>query len=442
MKSLKTYCTLVISVGLTLAGVTAAGPAATASARPTHSVPDYRRACAATNRPGIMSCMVLVRTDIKAQSRSALLRTDRLPAGFGPSQLQSAYKLPSSTAGAGQKVAVVDAFNDPNAVSDVATYRSTYGLPACVTSTGAGCLTVVNQNGVASPLPANSGSTGWATEESLDVDMVSAICPKCHIYLVEAKSPTTKNLGTAVNSAVSVDGAKFVSNSYGGAQSANDGTFDTDYYKHAGVAVTASAGDSGFGVSYPSASQYVTSVGGTSLSTASGSRGWTETVWDGSGGGCATKSEAKPSWQTDKGCKNRTANDVAAVADPDTGVAMYDTYDQGGFIVVGGTSVSSPIIASVFALAGTPAAGTFPSSYIYAHTSSLFDVTSGSNGSCSKAYLCNGEAGYDGPTGCGTPDGVSSFVGQPLVRPRWRLRMAGEIATHGPEMPGHPCGAT
>ncbi|HEY3732863.1 MAG TPA: S53 family peptidase [Streptosporangiaceae bacterium] len=358
-----------------------------------------------------MTCMLLVRTDIKAQSRAALLRTDRLPAGFGPSQLQSAYKLPSSTAGAGETVAVVDAFNDPNAVADVAHYRSTYGLPACNASTGAGCLSVVNQNGAASPLPKNSGTTGWATEESLDVDMVSAICPKCHIILAESNSATTKSLGTAVNAAVSL-GAVAVSNSYGGSQSANDGTFDNLYYKHAGVAVTASAGDSGFGVSYPSASQWLTSVGGTSLRTASSTRGWTETVWNGSGGGCSTASESRASWQqVVPGCKHRTDNDVAAVADPNTGVAMYDTYDQGGFIVVGGTSVSSPIIASVFALGGTPSAGTFPTADIYAHTGSLFDVTMGSNGTCTHTILCTAGVGYDGPTGWGTPNGTAAFTG-------------------------------
>jgi subtilase family serine protease len=239
--------------------------------------------------------------------------------------------------------------------------------------------------------------------------MVSAICPACHIYLVEANSASLKNLGTAVDSAISVDHAKFVSNSYGGNQSTNDSTYDTKYYKHKGVAVTASAGDSGYGVSYPAASKFVTAVGGTSLSTATNSRGWKETVWSGSGSGCSLY-EKKPAWQTDSGCSKRTDNDVAADANPDTGVAIYDTYDQSGWLQVGGTSVSSPIIASVFALAGTPAAGTWPTSYIYAHTSDLNDVTKGNNGSCSPAYLCTGEVGYDGPTGWGTPNGLGAFT--------------------------------
>ncbi len=372
---------------------------------------DYKRACAINKKPGHMACMALIRTNVKHMSQR-LLGPDAAPVGdgYGPSSLQSAYDLPSSTAGSGETVAVIDAYNDPNAASDLATYRSDWGLPAC----GSGCFSVVNENGATSPLPANAGSNGWDVEESLDVDMVSAICPLCHIILVEASSADTADLGTAVNSAVAL-GADFVSNSYGGSESSSDPTYDTDYYKHAGVAVTASAGDDGYGVSYPAASQYVTSVGGTSLSTASNSRGWTETVWgssaggEGTGSGCSAD-DAKPTWQTDTGCSKRTDNDVAAVADPNTGLAVYDTYSEGGWLEVGGTSASSPIIASTFALAGTPAAGTYPSSYIYAHTSNLFDVTSGADGTCSPTYLCTAGTGYDGPTGWGTPDGVAAFT--------------------------------
>jgi subtilase family serine protease len=359
-----------------------------------------------------MACMVLINTGVKPQSQRAVgPAAAPTGVGYGPASLQSAYKLPSSTAGSGQTVAIIDAYDDPNAASDLATYRSDWGLPGC----GSGCFKKVNQNGAASPLPGASGGSGWATEESLDLDMVSAICPNCHLILVEAKSPTTASLGTAVNSAVSL-GADYVSNSYGGSESSSDPTFDTSYYKHPGVAITASAGDNGYGVEYPAASRYVTAVGGTSLSTSANSRGWTETVWgsasgvEGTGSGCSAD-DAKPTWQTDTGCARRTNNDVAAVADPNTGVAVYDTYDQSGWLEVGGTSASAPIVASVFALAGTPAAGTYPSSYIYRHTSSLFDVTSGADGSCSPAYLCTGETGYDGPTGWGTPNGLTAFTG-------------------------------
>jgi subtilase family serine protease len=374
---------------------------------------DYKAACAAAKALHF-SCLALVRTNVKSHLQPAT-HPDQAPSGdgYGPSSLQSAYNLPSSTAGSGETVAVVDAYNDPDITSDLATYRSAWGLPAC----GSGCFSVVNEEGEASPLPPNAGTSGWDLEESLDVDMVSAICPLCHIILVEANTSSLSDLGTGVNAAVSL-GAEFVSNSYGGSDSSSDSTFDNDYYNHPGVAVTASAGDSGYGVEYPAASQYVTAVGGTTLSKASNSRGWTETVWGSSSGGEGTGSgcseyEAKPSWQTDTGCSDRTNNDVSADANPNTGVAVYDSYSEGGWLEVGGTSESSPIIASTFALAGTPAAGTYPSSYIYQHTSSLYDVTSGADGSCSPAYLCTAETGYDGPTGWGTPDGVEGFLPPP-----------------------------
>jgi subtilase family serine protease len=355
--------------------------------------------------------MVLIRTNVTQRAQAAI-GPDQAPSGdgYGPSSLQSAYALPSSTAGSGETVAVVDAYNDPDAASDLATYRSDWGLPAC----GTGCFEQVNEEGETSPLPAAAGSNGWDVEESLDIDMVSAICPLCHIILVEANSADTADLGAGVNAAVSL-GADFVSNSYGGSESSSDNTYDSDYYNHPGVAVTASAGDDGYGVSYPAASPDVTSVGGTSLSTASNTRGWTETVWgsssggEGTGSGCSADS-SKPSWQTDTGCSKRTDNDVSADANPNTGLAVYDSYSEGGWLEVGGTSASSPMIASTFALAGTPAAGTYPSSYIYQHTSDLYDVTSGANGTCSPAYLCTAEVGYDGPTGWGTPDGVAAFT--------------------------------
>jgi subtilase family serine protease len=403
---------IVAAAALSLAAGTAVSAAA-ASAPAAHgtkaAAQDYRRACAIPHRAGIAACMALIRTNVRQHSKAFFRDFAPVGDGYGPSSLISAYNLPSSTTV--RNVAVVDSYNDPNAVSDLATYRSSWGLPACNTGTEAGCLTVTNQNGAASPLPTNSGSTGWATEESLDVDMVSAICPSCHIFLVEANSPSIGNLGTAVNSAVSVLGADYVSNSYGASESSAETGYDTSYYNHPGVAVTASAGDSGYGVSYPAASHDVTSVGGTTLTKASTARGWKETVWSGTGSGCS-KFEAKPTWQTHKGCGHRIDNDVAAVANPSTGVAIYDTYDQGGWLEVGGTSVASPIIASVFALAGVPTAGSYPSSYPYSDPSALNDVTSGSNGSCpNHPFLCHAKVGYDGPTGLGTPNGTAAFTG-------------------------------
>jgi subtilase family serine protease len=337
------------------------------------------------------------------------------PSGYGPSNLQSAYGLTSAAAsnGSGETIAIVDAYNDPNAEADLAKYRSYYGLSACTTANG--CFKKVSQTGSTTSLP--SSDAGWSEEISLDVDMASAICPNCNILLVEATSATMANLGKAVNEAVTL-GAKYVSNSYGGSESSSDTSYDTSYFNHPGVAITVSAGDSGYGAEYPAASKYVTSVGGTALSTSSNSRGWTESVWEtssteGTGSGCSSY-DAKPTWQTDSGCSKRTIADVSAVADPATGVSVYDSYGvTAGWYTFGGTSASSPIIAGVYALGGTPSSSSYPASFPYASagTSALNDVTSGSNGSCGSSYLCTAKSGYDGPTGWGTPEGVSAFTG-------------------------------
>lgn len=349
---------------------------------------------------GFARCDSLVRIDI--QPVLGNVSPDGVP-GYHPSDLLSAYKLDDKT-GTGQTVAVVDAYNDPNAESDLAVYRKEFGLPACTTKNG--CFEQLNQKGEKKPLPPND-TTGWSLEESLDVDMVSAICPKCKIRLVEANSNSFSDLATAVDGAVTA-GADAVSNSYGGGES---GGFSQDKkYDHKGVSVTASTGDDGYGVQFPASSQYVTAVGGTTLQKASNKRGWTETVWSGAGSGCSAKSP-KPTWQKDKGCKKRTVGDTAADANPGTGVAMYDTYlGEGGWIVIGGTSVASPIIASVYALKSNETS-LDAAKLLYATGSKahLFDVTQGSNGTCKPAYLCTGEKGYDGPTGNGTPNGDDAY---------------------------------
>ncbi len=372
------------------------------------SVPDFRHACSAPP-PGWAGCLALERTNVASY---AGIVGNVTPAGYGPAALQSAYNLTqaSAAAGRGETVAVIDAYHDPDAAANLAVYRAQYHLPACTTASG--CLRQVNQNGATSPLPRAAGTTGWAAEESLDLDMVSAICPNCRIILVEAENAAVRNLGAAVNAAVSL-GARFVSNSYSGSETASETADDSAYYDHPGVAVTAASGDAGYGTRYPAASRYVTSVGGTSLVRAPGpARGWSETAWNSAGAtgsGCSAY-EGKPAWQTDTGCSRRTENDVAADADPNTGVAVYDTYGPDrGWQVFGGTSVSSPIIAATYALAGAPGAGASPAEYPYQHTSRLYDVTSGSDGSCGGSYLCTAKVGYDGPTGWGTPDGTGAF---------------------------------
>jgi subtilase family serine protease len=322
------------------------------------------------------------------------------PRGYGPADLKSAYKIGSG--GAGKTIAIVDAYDDPNAESDLAVYRSQFGLPACTTANG--CFKKVDQSG-GTNYP--RGNQGWAEEISLDLDMASAICPSCKILLVEATTNAFSNLSAAVDRAALM-GATVISNSYGGSEYSGE-VADQSHYNHPGIAITVSSGDNGYGAEFPASSQYVTAVGGTSLTKASNSRGWSETAWSGAGSGCSAYI-AKPSWQTDKGCAHRTIADVSAVADPNTGVAVYDTYrlHPGGWLVFGGTSVAAPIIASVYAVAGNTSSITY-GSYPYAHTSSLFDVTSGSNGSCGGTYLCTAVAGFDGPTGLGTPNGTNAF---------------------------------
>jgi len=323
------------------------------------------------------------------------------PAGYDPIDLQTAYGL-SANGGSGQTVAIVDAYDDPNAEADLKVYRANFGLPPCTTANG--CFKKINQNGGSLPPRANAG---WAEEISLDLDMVSAICPNCHILLVEASSNSFANLAAAVDRAANTPGVVAISNSYGGSEYGSEVT-DQQHYNHPGIAVTVSSGDGGFGVEFPAASQYVTAVGGTHL-THSGSS-FTETAWNGAGSGCSSYI-AKPLWQTDAGCSRRTVADVSAVADPSTGVAVYDTYGfgrhGGGWLVFGGTSVAAPIIGAVYALAGNTGSIQY-GGFSYGNLGSLYDVLSGSNGNCGS-YLCNAGAGYDGPTGNGSPRGIGAF---------------------------------
>jgi len=360
----------------------------------------YHRHVCGPASVGFARCHAIVRT-----YRSGAPAVTTTPSGYGPAALQSAYALPSATNGAGQVFAIVDAYDDPNAASDLSNYRATFGLGPCLSSGSSPCFRKVNQAG-GTRMPHANG--GWAQETSLDLDMASAICPNCRVLLVEASSASFADLGTAVDTAVSL-GATVVSNSYGGSEFASEVTSESHYH-HPGVAITVSSGDSGYGASFPAASQYVTAVGGTSLKADSSTRGWSETAWSGAGSGCSAF-EPKPSWQADQDCARRTIADVSAVADPNTGVAVYDSYAfQGykGWMVFGGTSVSAPVIAGVYALAGTANVLQF-SSLPYATTSALFDVTSGSNGSCSSSYLCTAAFGYDGPTGLGTPNTAAAF---------------------------------
>ena len=388
-----------------------------------------RQVCPTPTSPGVMACLSVIKSGRRAAFQPDLVN----PFAYRPVDLQKAYNLVAASKGRGKgmTVAIVDGGDDPDAARNLAAYRKEWGLPACNTATGAGCVVKVDQNGKASPLPIADPTGSWEVEESLDLDMVSAICPNCRILLVEAGfdaadipeqyNPDIAQFSAAENSAVAL-GAKFVSNSWGGPESFADQAYNSAF-RHPGVAITVAAGDEGYGVSYPASTQFVTSVGGTSLVPASGkSRGWTESAWSGTGSGCSAI-QAKPAWQavddtSPDGCLTRTDNDVSAVADPNTGVWIYDTYPYLGQTLdwesIGGTSAASPIIAAVYALAGTPKPGTYPASYLYqkGHAAHLYPATGGTNGWCEtfRAYLCHGEPGYDGPTGLGTPDGITAFA--------------------------------
>jgi len=364
------------------------------------------RSCAASPAPGFAACHAHVRIDAVARSERPARPGAKQSAttignngAYDPAYLRSAYNL-NAYGGAGLTVAIVDAYDDPNAAADLAQYRAHFGLPA------ASFTKVDQRGGTAYPI----ADKGWAEEISLDLDMVSAICPNCGILLVEADDNSMANLGAAVNRAVAM-GAAAVSNSYGGGEYGSEASDSSAYYDHPGVVVTVSSGDNGYGVEFPAASNTVTAVGGTTLkqSTNTGTRNATETAWSGAGSGCSADMP-KPSWQKDSGCSRRTVADVSAVADPNTGVWVYDTYGgDPGWMIFGGTSVASPIVASVYALAGHAGANDTPASYPYADTAALFDITSGSNGSCGSSYLCTAKAGYDGPTGLGTPNGTGAF---------------------------------
>ena len=402
----------------------AAGRTATTTRTDTAASPasaSERRVCPAP-RPGWAECEAVYQLMRGAGQDAPAFAASATPAGgFGPTSLREAYNLThdSLVRGRHETVAIVDAYRDPDAAIDLATYRSHFKLGQCGTTSG--CLRIVNQKGRTSPLP--KASADWAVEQSLDLDMVSAICPHCHILLVEASSSSNTSLGKAEDTAARL-GARFVSNSWSSTEEPGQSA-DNHYFNHPGDAIVVASGDSGYGTSYPGDLQYVTSVGGTALThRRSGTRAWTETAWgsaskgaEGTGSGCSSRT-AKPSWQRAAvdigtgGCADRTENDVSAVADPATGVAVYDTYKtRGTWALVGGTSAATPIVAATYALAGDPAPRSYPASYLYQHPGHFHDVVAGTDGACPAAssYLCQARKGYDGPTGLGTPLGVTGF---------------------------------
>ena len=391
--------------------------------------------------------------------------------GLTPEQLAGAYGYEPSAGSAGQKVGIVDAYDDPSIEEDLRTFDTHYGLPACTAEDG--CLTKVGQTGSTTLLP-EADETGWSEEISLDVETVHSVCPNCKILLVEANSSRETDLAAAVNEAVAL-GATEVSNSYG-ARELGTGSFEVNAYNHPGVAITAASGDDGYfgwtavnGLepapempNAPASLPSVVAVGGTSLSLNPDGTRARETVWneDGpgddlgepgrgaTGGGCSRLFSAEP-WQrgvagyAETGCGNaRAVADVSAVGDPATGFDIYDSYKcpdcefkrvDGGWGTFGGTSLSAQLIGALYGLAGGGGGVRYPALTLYgdaADASSSYDVVTGGNGfcggesvalcgdpnlelgaavDCEGTTACNAAPGFDGPSGVGTPNGLGLF---------------------------------
>ncbi len=466
-----------------------AAPAASAKVSPSSTRTRYAKAQRACPRPkpGQATCLALVRVPVSsAAAGEAGVRPYTAgdgasvsgPAGgLTPAELASAYGYDPAAGGSGQTIAIVDAYDDPNIEGDLAAFDAAYGIAACTKANG--CLTKVSQTGSAKSLPA-ADTTGWSVEISLDVETAHSACPKCKILLVEAKSPAFKSLATAVGEAVAL-GATEVSNSYGGPEG-ELGTIEAAAYDHAGVVIAAATGDYGYDdwtelnegfeppgrPNVPASLSSVVAVGGTTLELDEAGKRASERVWNGNGpldgsefaegatgGGCSTLFTAQP-WQQDapgfgaSGCGGkRLAADVSAVADPYTGFDIYDSYNCGeacesfkrgsDWLTIGGTSLSTPLISSLYALAGGSNGVSYPSLTLYGHlgdSSTLYDVTEGGNGYCDaapesvcgypdalgaliKGYAlqvdceyttaCDAAPGFDGPSGVGTPNSLDLF---------------------------------
>jgi subtilase family serine protease len=358
----------------------------------------FHKAVCAKPEPGAAACHAHVVTN----SKGKLFTNSLAPiGGYAPTDLRSAYAI-KALGKATTIIAIVDAYGYNAAEADLKIYRTQFGLRACTTANG--CFKKLNQNGVQGSYPAQN--TGWAQESALDLDMASAMCPRCQLWLVEGNDNSYNNLATAENTAASL-GAHVISNSYGGGESGTQ-SFESAY-NHTGVAITASTGDNGYaaGPQFPATSSHVIAVGGTHLVTDGSTRGWAETVWSGAGSGCSTI-YPKPAWQTDPSCTKRIEADVSAVADPNTGVAVYGPVNstQSGWLVFGGTSVAAPLVGGIFGVNGKVVSY---GSNLYKRKAFLNDVVSGNNGSCGGSYFCTAQAGYDGPTGLGTPIGPTAF---------------------------------
>lgn len=395
-----------------LLAVSAVAATASGPARPVPGGTARMRAACPTARPGYARCFALYRpqTSVNRAIAAGIAGRPSRPIGLTPKQIEAAYRLPVSR-NSHQTVAVSIAFDTPKLAQYLTHYRSFFGLPPCTAASG--CFRKVNQEGKASPLPPSGVGSGWDLEVTLDVSMISVACPHCKIIVVEAKDPSFSNLARSEDAAARL-GAEVISNSYGGRENGLALEFSKAYH-HPRHTIVVAAGDFGFtAANFPADLATVTAAGGTQLARAHNRRGWTERVWfdffNGAGGSGCSAYVTKPAWQHDPNCPGRTVADVSAVA---SNIPIYNK-DYGGWVTVEGTSVSAPLIAGIYGLAGN--ASKLPLGYVYGHRQGLFDVTRGTNSwfvpaklACGVDYLCVAKKGYDAPTGLGSPDGISAF---------------------------------
>jgi subtilase family serine protease len=389
------------------------GTATGAGARPDQAV------CPGPAAKGSVRCHARVILDAHGQPAATAG-----PSGYGPAQFHGAYALPTSppTTAPAQTIAIVDAYDDPSIRSDLTTYDTTFqipDLPTCTATVTSGCFAKVNQNGASSPLP--GANSGWGLEIALDVETAHQMCQSCKVVLVEANTSSGANLNTAEDTAVRL-GATEISNSWGSETEYSSEISENTHFNHPGIAITVASGDAGYNrFGYPAASPDVIDAGGTTLKVSSSGGGYTwaaEETWSGSGSGCSNYFAPQPFQEAASGFSltgctgHRAIADVAADANPNTGAAVYDSFKyqgRAGWMVVGGTSLASPLIAATYALAGNAASAEYPASLPYATPGALRDVTKGAaTGSC-KTTACKPASNYDGPTGLGTPNGTSGF---------------------------------
>lgn len=348
------------------------------------------RAVCGTPQPDSMRChsQVIVGSDHVTPA------TSTSPSGLSPAQIKSAYGFStSSSSGSGKTIAIVDAYDDPNAEKDLGVFSAQYGLPSCTTANG--CFTKVNQTGGTSYPRMNSG---WSLEISLDIQWAHAIAPGAKILLVEAKSANSNDLFTAEDYASTH--ATYVSNSWGGSESSSESSWDP-HFTTLGVSYFVSSGDAGLPAQYPSSSPNVISVGGTTLAFNTDGSLKSETGWASGGGGCSVyESATNAQFAVENLCGTKRATpDVSLDADPASGVSVYDSVrysGQSGWFVVGGTSASSPMWAARSADSGA----LVNAAYVYANNISYRDITAGGNtAGCLLGYdLCSGRGSWTGAT--------------------------------------------